>query len=121
AYSDLRVCAASVPEEHRHRRHVHGLPVVTVARALVDVARDGPFIAGVVAVDSALHADKTSTQDLSQVLAFCRDWPGALLAQSVVGFADRRSESVLESASRVMFAEHDVELPEPQVWIELPG
>jgi len=96
-----------------------GIPVTTVPRTVVDLARELDFAAGVVVADSALHQHLTSKRELRQVLADCRQWPGALRAARVIEFADGRSESALESIARVLFQE--LGLPPPELQVEIRG
>jgi very-short-patch-repair endonuclease len=104
---------------------VFGLPVTSVARTVIDIARISAFMQGVVVADSALHNGMipgetgTTEEQLQAVLSTCAGWPGLALAERVVRFADGRSESVLESCARVVFDEHALEPPDLQVWI--PG
>lgn len=90
-----------------------GIPVTSVARTVVDIARTSPLRAGVVTADSALRMKLTSRDELRAVLATCRRWPGVTRAADVVEFADRLSESALESITRVAFRE--LALPPPQL------
>jgi very-short-patch-repair endonuclease len=110
------------------RLHTAGLPgghvvirdqvrVTSVARTVIDLARSSSFRAGVVAADSALHRGLTSVTELEAVLADCARWPGITRAREVVGFSDGRSESALESLSRVVFHEQRLPPPELQVWV----
>jgi predicted transcriptional regulator of viral defense system len=114
-HSELVVHAAKLPAEHLIK--LYGIPVTTVARTVVDVARSSSFQAGVVAADSALYTSKTTTAELDQVLDVCARWPGTEQARRVVAFADKRAESVLESCARVVFAERG--LPAPELQVEL--
>lgn len=86
-----------------HRAVVDGVPVVSLGRAVIDIARSHTFEQAVVAADSALHAGLTRG-DLDEALDFCRDWPGAAQAGRVVGFADGRTESGGESLTRCVLA-----------------
>jgi hypothetical protein len=100
------------------RGHVtkhYGLPVTSVARTVVDLARTSPFMDGVVVADSALHARKATHAELTAVLDACPSWPGINRARHVVAFSDHRSESVLESCARVTFDDHGLPPPELQV------
>jgi predicted transcriptional regulator of viral defense system len=101
----------------RYVTAVYGVRVTTVARTVIDVARTSPFVAGVVIADSALRARKTSKKELRRVLAECRQRYGSARAARVVQFADARSESVLESIARVVFAEGGLPPPDLQVWL----
>jgi Protein of unknown function (DUF559) len=107
----IRLHSADLPAAHV-TAHL-GLPVTTPARTSIDLARTLPFRAGVVAADSALHHRLTTTEELQSVLAFCSRWRGAAKAADVIGFADRRSESPLESIARVVF--RDCGLPPPEL------
>ena len=93
------------------------IPVTSVARTAVDLARASSFPAGVAVVDSALHRGTVSDAQLHAVLTTCGRWPGIDQARRVVAFSDALSESVLESISRVAF--HDQGLPPPvlQAWV----
>ncbi len=94
-----------------HVSHRFGLPITTVARTVVDLARTTSFREGVVAADSALHQHLTSKKELLGVLADCRRAPGSFMAAQVVEFADGLAESALESIARAAF--HDCRLPAP--------
>jgi predicted transcriptional regulator of viral defense system len=111
--NDLRIHVAKLSAGHLTKHY--GLPVTSVARTVVDLARTSPFMNGVVIADSALHARKTTREELASVLEVCSSWPGALRAKRVLGFADHRSESVLESCARVTFDEYGLPAPELQV------
>ncbi|HEX4658645.1 MAG TPA: type IV toxin-antitoxin system AbiEi family antitoxin domain-containing protein [Streptosporangiaceae bacterium] len=110
---DLKIHAATLSPGHVTKHY--GLPVTSVARTVVDLARTLPFQQGVVVADSALHARKTAHDDLARVLAACSNWPGAERARRVVAFSDHRSESVLESCARVTFDDYGLPAPELQV------
>jgi hypothetical protein len=111
----VRVHLAALPAGHVT---VHfGVPVTSVARTVVDLARTSPFWAGVVVADSALRKELTSRAELGAVLADCARWPGLIVARQVVEFSDARSESVLESISRVAFREQGIPPPELQEWV----
>ena len=113
---DLRL--ASLPLEHL--ADIGGVPVVTIARAVVDIARTRPFVDGVVAADAALRAG-LDRRLLEAVLADCARWPGIRGARAVVAFADPLTESALESAGRVLM--HRTGLPRPtlQHWLGRDG
>jgi len=111
----IRFHAAELPPEHVTT--LAGMRVTTVARTVVDLARTSPFIAGVVAADSALRADKTTKAELTRVCSACRQWPGVTRAREVVTFSEAGAESVLESCARVFFRELGLEPPELQVTI----
>src|SRR4051812_2303032 len=98
AFADDHVCA------------VNGIACTPAARTVVDLARVSTFGSAVVVADSALRFS-CGRRELEEVVARCRSWPGCAQAALVVGFADGRSESVLESVSRAAF--HEWGLPAP--------
>ena len=93
---------------------VRGVPVTSLARTAVDVARHRGSTSGVVIADAVL-ARAVSREELEQVLEGRGRWPGMRLAAEAVAFADGRSESALESVGRVGFAEQGLPPPELQV------
>jgi len=107
----IRLHVAELPAEHLTA--VVGLPVTTPARTVADLARTLSFRAGVVAADSALHRKLVTKPELTAVLTTCARWPGVRRAAAVIGFADGRAESPLESIARVAF--RDCGLPPPQL------
>ena len=111
----VRAYRATMPPGHTAR--VHGVPVTSVARTVVDLARSLPFRDAVVTADAALHARKVTRAELEGMLAACRGWPGSDAAAAVVQFADPSAESVAESLARVMFCAQGLPPPEPQAWI----
>jgi predicted transcriptional regulator of viral defense system len=104
----------------KHVRLVHRVPVTSVARTVVDLARTMPYRSGVVVADSALSG-KTTKDELREVLQDCRRWPGIKLARKVVEFADGRAESPFESVSRVAFQTGGLPPPDLQVWLGADG
>lgn len=103
----------SVPLHHRTVRH--GVPITSAARTVVDLARGGSLMDAVVLIDSALRKGHATVEQLQEVLSTCHVWPGIRCARQAVGLADPASESVLESASRVVMFEHGLPLPRSQV------
>jgi predicted transcriptional regulator of viral defense system len=78
---------------------VYRIPVTSVAKTVVDLARTTPFKSGVVAADSALHRRKTSKAELRSVITTSRRWPGIERARQVVCFGDARSESPFDAST----------------------
>lgn len=99
---------------------IDGIRVTTLARTVVDVAREGSFRGGLVVAEAALRAGM-SWEELVAVADRCRGWPGAATVKEVMAYADGRSESALESISTAAFVRLDVPLPEPQVEIWWAG
>ena len=94
-----------------------GVPLTSVPRTVIDLARTLPFAEGVAVADSALHAGLTSKSELAAVIADCPRWPGLRRAREVTAFSDARSESVLESLSRALFHQAGLPPPDLQVWV----
>jgi len=107
--------SAALPEAHVTK--LFGVQTTTAGRTVVDIARTGTFVAGVVTADSALHQRWASKSELRRVLAACDGWPGIGNATKVVEFASSLAESVLESCARVVFHERGLPPPELQVTI----
>lgn len=105
--------SAQLPSEHV--MVVHGLPVTTVARTVLDHSRCVPFEPSVVTADAALHRGDVTPGQLRQMLAWMRDWPGARGAGRAVRFADGRAGTVGMSRGRVLFHVHGMPKPELQV------
>jgi predicted transcriptional regulator of viral defense system len=118
-YDDLKVLTSALPQHHV-TVDGDGLPVCTVARTVVDLARHLPFGEALVLADSAMRRWHVTRANLQRVLADCRRWPGVRAAERVVGFADGRAESVAESVARMLFAELGLPTPRLQVVIRHP-
>lgn len=111
----IRIHNVTLPADHVAMGGV--IPLTSVARTVADLARTTSFRSGVVVTDSALHARKTTRDELHAVLRACARWPGISRARQVVAFSDARSESPFESISRVAFSEGGLPQPELQVWV----
>ena len=103
---------AHVPDHHR--TEVHGAPVTTLARTAVDLARKGPALSAVVALDAALRRE-VPREELEEVLRVAKGWPGSKRAAQWVAFADGRAESPLESVGRYRMWQFGLPKPELQV------
>ena len=106
---------AALPADHANARY--GVPLTTVPRTVVDLARLSSFMSAVVTADSALRSGWFSTASLTAACDACAGWPGIQRARRAVEFADPRAESVFESCARVVFAECGIEPPELQLSI----
>jgi very-short-patch-repair endonuclease len=109
----LIIHSAELPTGHTAKRQ--GVPVTTVARTVVDIARNSSFMSGVVTADNALNRELTTKQAMVAVCDSCDRWPGVRKAREVISFADPLAGSVLESCARVMFRQHGLEPPQLQV------
>jgi hypothetical protein len=95
---------------------VRGVPVTSVARTLLDVARTQPFEQAVVVADHALARELVGRNDLQDALAQRKRWPGVPQARRALAFADGGSGSVGESRSRVALARAGLPAPTLQ-WV----
>ena len=121
----IRLHIAALPAGHVVGRR--GLPVTSVARTVIDLARASSFRAGVVAADSALRSRQASKADLDLCITTCASWPGIQNARRVVAFADARSSATLSlfdkpwiGSSRKSDVRHSfrikVSRPRPHTW-----
>ena len=94
----------AVEDVDLHLTAVHGIPVTTLERTIVDLALTAPFAESVVAADWALrfHTTREALQRTLDELAPTRH---RARARRVLDFADPLSGSVGESWSRVQIAE----------------
>jgi hypothetical protein len=103
---------ATMPPEHL--TDVGGVPVLTPARTVVDVARHWPLATSVPAIDAALQRGLATEAEIEQVLLFCWNWPGIGRAQRAVRLSDGRAESPLESISRLVLDRLGLPVPDLQ-------
>ncbi|GAA3724935.1 hypothetical protein [Gordonia hankookensis] len=94
---------------------VDGVPVITAARAVVDVARTAPRIAAIAVGDAALHAGLCTADDLADELDLIDRMSGASRARRVVPEMNGLAESVLESRSRIELVDGGLPVPALQV------
>ncbi len=109
---------AALPAAHVHQWD-DGVLVTSPARTVTDLARAEGVLAGVTAMDSALHLRLTTAADIAAVIDECSGWSGLARARRAATLADARAESVLESLSRLQIAR--VGLPPPQLQREIVG
>lgn len=113
---------------HRSRAHLYsatltiddvttwyGVPVETVGRTIVTIARHDPR-EGLMAADAALHEGLVTHQELAERIAAATGWPGVRRAREVVSLASHLAESPLESLVRL--ALHDDGFPRPELQVE---
>ena len=94
-----------------------GFRATSVARTLVDCAREWGLVDAVVAMDDALHRQLVVPSALQDVVARERRWEGVATAARAVGLADGLAESPLESRGRVLIVTSG--LPAPELQVEL--
>ena len=115
----LRVNAAGIGPDEAVR--IGGLPITSVARTLVDCAREWDLDDAVVAMDAALLAGLTRARELRGALVGQHSWPGTARARRAVGLADGRAESPLESRGRLRLVGAGLTPDELQVEIRVEG
>lgn len=122
-YRDVSGLARMHDRHHRQgclppadRDEVKGMPTLSVARTVVDLAREEPLRNAVVVADAALRQGLPRAE-LASTLTRMHRWPGVVAARRAVDFADPLSESVLESVSRVSM--HLLGLPPPELQVEV--
>ncbi len=124
--SGRQVHVHTAPLDRDEVEAVDGIPVTSVARTVVDLARTLPFEPAVAVADAALHALIAEPERLAALqaavaaaLARSAGWRGSPSARRAVAFADARSGSVGESRSRV--AIQRAGLPPPVLQWEVVG
>ena len=92
---------------------IDNMPVTSLRRTVLDLARTVSMTQAVAAGDRALALGLTR-RELDAGLLSMERWPGVRAARRAVHFLDVRSESVGESVSRVRLVEQGLPRPEPQ-------
>ena len=95
---------------------LHGVPVTTLGRTVVDVARYRGLPSGLVAADAALRRGLASAE-LDAAVDACAGWPGITSARRAARLARLGSESPLESLGRLALVEAG--LPEPELQVQV--
>jgi hypothetical protein len=98
---------------------VGGVPVTTLERTAIDLARNSKLEWGVIACDAAL-AQGLDRLRLLEAASRARGWPGARRAERAATFADGSSQSPLESVSRLQLQRLGFPTPRCQfpVWLD---
>ena len=87
----------------------------SVARTLVDCAREWPQLAAVIAIDAALQHELVRRSELTAAVHAARHRVGASDAARAVGLSDGRAESPLETEGRLALLAAGLPVPELQV------
>jgi Transcriptional regulator, AbiEi antitoxin len=109
---NVHVHRATLPGDDVVR--IDGFAVTSAARTVVDLGRTLSTSAAVAALDCALHRHLTTPAEIEAVLLRCWNWPGIRRAARAMALADARSESPLESISRLVLRRLHLPLPVPQ-------
>jgi hypothetical protein len=114
-YTGDSACAhlhrAGVPAEHVVRDAA--IPRLTTTRTILDIAREHGLEDAVVVGDRALRDRMTDEARLGACAEYCANWPGIRRARKLLELLDRRSESPLESVSRLRLS--CTRLPAPEL------
>lgn len=113
-----RIRIAPLPSTHV--TEVDGVAVTSLDRTVVDIARTASMRAAMVVVDFALRY-ATARPALLDMVDQCSAWSDVGKARRAIDFGDARSESPLESVSRVIMHEYGLPPPEPQYEIDIGG
>lgn len=108
-----------IPVPELDRQTLHGIPVTSLERTIIDCARNLPTEDALVLADQALAfgADRRIMADRLKGMVGHR---GVVNARRVVELADPRSESVAESRARLLFHQENIPLPVPQWQVMTP-
>lgn len=104
---------AALPNSHIVGRSCWS--VTSPARTVCDVAREGAFLAALVAADAALHRGLTSIDSMTAVANACTSWPGGGQLRELVRASDGRAESPYETLAR-WYLRTMGHSTTPQVW-----
>lgn len=81
---------------------MEGVPVTTVARTVVDVARSGNEAAAIAVADGALHRGLIESAQIALALDVAKHQPGHARCLRLLRRADGRAESVGETFLRIV-------------------
>jgi very-short-patch-repair endonuclease len=98
-----------------------GIQVTSPLRTVIDCARLLPLPAAVAICDSALRKRLITRQELEEALASLRPGPGRRSVERVVGLADSKAGSVLESLLRILLWQYGLLPPATQMPIRIAG
>jgi predicted transcriptional regulator of viral defense system len=110
-----RVARAALPQEDVVPWLTFG--ATSVARTLVDCAREWSQLPAVVAMDAALGSGRVRRADLQEAVHSARHRAGASRAARACGLSDGRAESPLETEGRLALLAAG--LPAPELQVEL--
>lgn len=108
------LCVAGLPDAERTT--VGGIPVTTLSRTAVDIARSESLRDGLVVADAVLRR-LVPREELLSVARSHGSWPGGPRAVKVAAFADGRAETPLETITRLVYRQQG--LPDPETQVEV--
>ena len=92
-----------------------GLPVVTVARAVLETCCHHDVEVGLVVANSALNKGLVTADELRELHTRVERWPGAIQLQMVLRRMDGRMQSVAETRCAHLLHHQNLPRPTPQV------
>jgi hypothetical protein len=97
----------------------HGVPVTTPVRTAFDLGRREPLVDAVAAVDALAHACRFGRAELVELAAHHERARGTVHFRRVVALVDPRSESLMETRTRLVFVLRGLPAPVPQYEVRL--
>ena len=94
---------------------VNGVLIVKPARAIFEASTVGTVESAIVVMDSGLHKEVVTQQELIDLTGRLWNWQGARRARYALSLSDGRSESPGESRSRYLFRREGLPIPDLQV------
>ena len=94
---------------------IDGIRVMKASRATVETSTLGSVESAIVLMDSALHREAATPEELAEVVHRMSGWQGARRARYALSLADGRAESPGESRSRYLFRRENLPVPDLQV------
>jgi hypothetical protein len=110
-----RVARAALPEDDV--RPWSGFGTTSVARTLVDCAREWSLTASVIAIDAAIHMQQVDRAELHRAVLAGTHRVGIAGAARALDLADGRAESPLETRGRLAML--SAGLPRPDLQVEI--
>ena len=98
-----------------------GVPATSLARTVIDLAAELTFGDAVAMTEAVLRSDPDFADELVRERSRRLPRRGAMHVTRVLDFADSRSESILESHARVLWAVHGLPAPVQQAVIRRDG
>jgi Transcriptional regulator, AbiEi antitoxin len=111
------IAGVHLHEARLHPGHVTRLGRIHLTspeRTIIDLAREGGAAEAIAAADRALALGLTTSGRLAGALVQLGGWPGLRAARQVVRLSDSRSESALESMSRLRMDDAGLAVPDLQ-------
>jgi very-short-patch-repair endonuclease len=112
--SGAHVYGATV--RRRHTTIWFGAPVTTVARTVVDQARHDRRD-GLLAAEASRFEGLITIAELRGAVRSARGWPGVRSAREMIALCSDRSESALESLTRLNLYDSGLPMPDQQIEI----